>query len=50
MEVTYRTIDNINLWLWFEMEAPPEKDEIEGIFHQCCAVLSISLFVCVCVC
>lgn len=31
MEVSFRAIDNINLWLWFELENPPEKDEVEGL-------------------
>ena len=51
MEVTYRTIDNINLWLWFEMDAPPEKDEIEGIRRIDPVVshsLTLSLSLCVC--
>ena len=46
MEVTYRTIDNINLWLWFEMEMPPEKDEIEGMPYRSHA-LSLTLSLCV---
>ena len=31
INVRFREIDNINLWLWIEMEHPPDKDEIEGL-------------------
>ena len=31
MSVRFRSIDNINLWLWVELDSPPERDVVEGV-------------------